>query len=256
MGKKINPKVFRLNTVLEHNSKWFCAKQNFPKMLEEDTRIRKYIKNKFENSGVSKIEIKRSGGNIEVILNTSKPGVIIGRGGAGVEEIKKEIKKKFFGSKKIKIIITITEISKPDLDAELIRQNMAMQILKRMPFRRVMKRAIEQAKRAGAKGIKVIASGRLNGVEIARTESLTDGKIPTHTLRANIDYSRGKVNTLYGTIGLKVWIYKGDVFDFAKTEDNEKENKTTGRNNRRQSKAPVAKLNNRVKKTINQDKEK
>lgn len=221
MGKKINPKIFRLNTIGESSSKWFANSKNFPRLLKEDVQIKKFIKNKFKNNGISLVEIKRSSGNIELIIHTARPGVIIGRGGAGVEGIKKEIKQKFFGNQKINIAITITEISRPDLDAELILQGMAVQIEKRMPFRRVLKRSIEQVKRAGAKGVKVCVSGRLNGAEIARTEVLADGKIPAQTLRADIDYARGVVNTLYGTIGVKVWIYKGDIFadDLKKKEE-------------------------------------
>lgn len=221
MGKKINPKIFRLNTIGESSSKWFANAKDFPRILKEDVKIKKFIKIKFKNSGVSRIEIKRSSGNIEIIIHTARPGVIIGRGGAGVEGIKKEIKQTFFGNQKISITITITEISRPDLDAELILQGMTVQIEKRVPFRRVLKRAIEQVKRAGAKGVKVCVSGRLNGAEIARTEVLADGKIPAQTLRADIDYARGVVNTIYGTIGIKVWIYKGDIFadDLKKKEE-------------------------------------
>jgi small subunit ribosomal protein S3 len=212
MGKKINPKIFRLNTIGEASSKWFANAKDFPQILKEDVKMRKFLQIKFKNSGVSRIEIKRSSGNIEIIIHTARPGVIIGRGGAGVEGIKKEIKQKFFGHQKINITITIVEISRPDLDAELILQGMVVQLEKRIPFRRVLKRSIEQAKRAGAKGVKVCVSGRLNGAEIARTEVLAEGKIPTQTLRADIDYARGVVNTLYGAIGVKVWIYKGDIF--------------------------------------------
>jgi len=229
MGKKINPKVFRLNTVGSCTSRWFANKDDYAKVLEEDVKIRKFLKIKFREAGIAKIEIKRSSGSIEIVMHTSKPGVIIGRGGAGVEELKKQIKKDYFGSKKIKIIITITEVAKPDLDAELIYQNMAAQLEKRVPFRKVMKRAIEQVKRAGAKGVKICVAGRLNGVEIARTEVLTEGKIPTHTLRADIDYTRGKVSTIYGALGVKVWIYKGDVFIKSKKE----EDKTTGFRNKK-----------------------
>jgi len=240
MGKKINPKIFRLGTIVEPPSKWFAKKKDFATFLKQDQKIRKYLRVKYLNSGISKVEIKRSAGNIEIIIHTSKPGVIIGRGGAGVEEIKKTIKRKFFGSQKINLVLTITEVHKPDLDAELICQNMAVQLQKRVPFRRVMKRVIEQTKRAGAKGVKVIASGRLNGAEIARTEMLAEGKIPAHTLRANIDYSRMHVPTMYGTIGVKVYIYKGDVFERdldKKTEQPKaKENKKPSRQVKREKK--------------------
>lgn len=231
MGKKINPKIFRIGTTIDPFSKWFARKKDFADCLKEDTLIRKHLKNKFVNSGVAKIEIKRAAGTLEIIIHTSKPGVIIGRGGAGVEELKKGLKKKFYGNRKINININISEVAKPDLNAELIYQNMAQQLQKRIPFRRVLKRAIEQAKRAGAKGVKVCVSGRLNGAEIARTEMLAEGKIPAHTLRADIDYARGHVFTLYGAIGIKVWIYRGDIFaKEAKNNQNIRtERKETGR---------------------------
>lgn len=225
MGKKINPKIFRLGTTVQPPSKWFANKKDFAVYLEQDQKIRKYLKTKYLNSGISKVEIKRSAGNIELIIYTSKPGVIIGRGGAGVEEIKKTIKRKFFGNKKINLVITIAEVNKPDLDAELLYQGMAVALTKRIPFRRVLKRAIEQAKRAGAKGIKVSVSGRLNGAEIAREELLAEGKIPAHTLRADIDYARGHVPTIYGLIGVKVWIYKGDVFTTSRNKAYEDKDK-------------------------------
>ncbi|MBU0732377.1 30S ribosomal protein S3 [Patescibacteria group bacterium] len=213
MGKKINPIIFRMNTTVTPASRWYARKDDFPKLLEQDTKIRKLLKVKLKEASVSRIEIKRSAGRIDIIIHTSKPGIIIGRGGAGIDEMKKELKKKFFGSEKIKININIQEIPKPDLDAAVVMNNMIAQLEKRIPFRRVMKRAIEQVRRAGGKGVKVMIAGRLNGVEIARTETLVEGSVPTQTLRADIDYCRSVANTIYGTLGVKVWIYKGIVFD-------------------------------------------
>lgn len=212
MGKKINPIIYRMNTTAEHNSKWFADKQTFPMYLQQDVQIRKYLKQQLKDSGVAKIEIRRSAGKITIAINTSKPGVVIGRSGASIDALKKGLKKKFFGSEKVVIEIEVEEVRTPDLSSELVLQSIAYQVEKRVPFRRAMKRAIESVMAAGAKGVKVILSGRLNGVEIARTEMLVEGSIPTHTLRADIDYSRGHAETIYGKIGIKVWIYKGLKF--------------------------------------------
>ncbi len=234
MGKKINPKVFRLVTTTSHSSKWFANKQDFKKMLHEDIKVRKYIKNKIEDGGISKITIDRFTGQIKINIHTSKPGVIIGRGGVGIEDLKKEVKRKFFGNQKIQVQINVQEVEKPDLDAEIVMQQMIAQIEKRVPFRRVMKRAVEQVNRAGGKGVKIMLAGRLNGAEIARTETLVDGKMPLSTLRADIDYTRGAARTIYGAIGLKVWIYKGTVFK----KDQEKQAKKSNHRNNRRRPAP------------------
>lgn len=228
MGKKINPRVFRLRTTTTHMSKWYANKQDFGKFLREDVSIRRELKNKFKDSSVSRIEIKRSSGQMDININTAKPGMIIGKGGAGIEEVKKKLKQKYFGSEKIKININIQEIQKPDLDAEIVVNSINTQLEKRIPFRRVMKRTIDQVKRAGARGVKIVLAGRLNGVEIARTETLVDGSVPAQTLRADIDYARGTAHTIYGTIGVKVWIYKGIVFEKDKAKKNIKPPKKVG----------------------------
>lgn len=216
MGKKVNPKIIRLNTTTTHLSKWFAPKQQFAQVLQQDVMMRKFLKVTLRESGVSRIEIRRSSEQINILIRTSKPGMIIGRNGSGVEELKRKLKKKFFGSHKMVLSIEIEEVRQPDLDAELVMQGVINQLEKRIPFRRAMKRAIEQVIGAGAKGVKIICSGRLNGVEIARTETLGEGSVPTHTLRADIDYTRGAAQTLYGKIGVKVWIYRGQVFGGAK----------------------------------------
>lgn len=219
MGKKVNPKIIRLTTTTTHLSKWFASKQKFADVLRQDIMIRKFLKKKLRDSGVARIEIRRSSEQLTIAIRTSKPGVIIGRSGSGIEDIKKQLKKNFFGSKKMVVAIEVEEVRHPDLDAELVVQNIAYQLEKRVPFRRAMKRAIEQVMAAGAKGVKIICSGRLNGVEIARTETLSQGSVPTHTLRADIDYARGAAFTLYGAIGIKVWIYRGQVFADTKRQD-------------------------------------
>lgn len=213
MGKKVNPKIFRLNTATSHMSKWFVSKQQWPKYLQQDVMMRKFIRTDLKDAGVSRVEIRRATDQCTIIIATSKPGVIIGRSGSGIERLKQLLKRKFFGSEKVKINLEIEEVRKPDLDAELVMQNIIHQLEKRIPFRRAMKRGIESTRAAGAKGVKIICSGRLNGVEIARTETLSDGSIPAHTLRADIDYARAAARTIYGAIGVKVWIYRGQVFE-------------------------------------------
>lgn len=212
MGKKINPKIFRINTTATHLSKWFVTKQLFPQYLQQDVMMRKLLRKELREAGVARIEIRRSTDQLTFVIYTSKPGVIIGRNGSGIEKLKKMIKAQFFGSAKIKINLEIEEVRRPELDAELVRQSIVNQLEKRVPFRRAMKRAMESVLQAGAKGVKVICSGRLNGVEIARTETLSEGSIPSHTLRADIDYARGAAHTIYGSIGVKVWIYRGQIF--------------------------------------------
>lgn len=221
MGKKVNPKIIRLTTTTTHLSKWFVPKRDFARILEEDVKIRKYIRTKLRDSGVSRVEIRRANDQITIHIRTSKPGVIIGRSGSGVEEIKRQVKKLFFGSQKMNIHLEIEEVRRPDIDAELVMQGIIFQLEKRIPFRRAMKRAIESVMQGGAKGVKIICSGRLNGAEIARVETLSQGSVPTHTLRADIDYARAAAKTMYGTIGVKVWIYRGEVF--ANQQPKEKE---------------------------------
>ncbi|TSC95658.1 MAG: ribosomal protein S3 (BS3) [Parcubacteria group bacterium Athens1014_10] len=210
MGKKVHPKIFRILGTQQWNSKWF-SKRNFAEYLQQDARIRKFLFEYFKKSSVGKIEIERLVDNIKLIIHAAKPGLIIGRGGQGAEELKNKLQKKFL-DKKLKLEITIQEIKNPNLCSQIVLQNLIENIEKRMPYRKTMKQTIEQVKKAGAQGVKVILSGRLDGVEIARRENLFWGKIPLHTLRADIDYARGTAHTTYGTIGAKVWIYKGLKF--------------------------------------------
>ncbi|MDD5341614.1 MAG: 30S ribosomal protein S3 [Patescibacteria group bacterium] len=217
MGHKVNPKVIRLGITRTWESKWF-ARKNYPLYLRQDVLIRKFIKAKLKDSGVAKIEIERSGENLNVIIRAARPGIIIGRGGLGVETIKKELQEKILNKKELKIpgktniSINILEVDKPNLNAQIVVDSIIADTEKRVAFRRVMKQAISRAMRAGAKGVKVWMGGRLNGAEIARTEVLSEGTIPLHTLRADIDYSRGAAETMYGKVGVKVWIYRGEVF--------------------------------------------
>ena len=217
MGQKINPIGFRLGVNRGWDSVWFAKKKEFGKFLIEDFKIRKYIKKNIVNSGVSDIIIERSGKKLIVSIHTSRPGFVIGKKGADIEKIKKNVLQI---SKECEVSVNIKEIKKPELNAYLIAENIATQLIKRIAFRRAMKRGMQSASRLGALGIKVMVSGRLNGTEIARTEWERDGSIPAHTLRAEIDYGVAEALTTYGIIGVKVWIYKGELM--AKDVDKEK----------------------------------
>jgi len=210
MGQKINPIGFRLGVNRGWDSIWFAKKKEFGKYLIEDFKIRKYIKKNILNSGVSDIIIERSGKKLIVSIHTSRPGFVIGKKGADIERIKTNVLKI---SKDSEITINIKEIKKPELNSYLVAENIATQLVKRIAYRRAMKRAMQSAIRLGALGIKVMVSGRLAGNEIARTEWERDGSIPSHTLRANIDYGTAEALTTYGIIGIKVWIYKGQLFE-------------------------------------------
>ena len=217
MGQKINPKNFRIPFLYTWPSKWFGGK-NYADLLREDILIREYIMKKYKEALIDQVEVERSANAMTVIINATKPGLIIGRGGAGVEALKKEINQKIL-KRKEKLEINIIEVKKPMLSARVVMQSMVFEIEKRMPFRRVLKQAISKVMKEGAKGVKVMMSGRLNGSEIARTESLANGKLPLHTLRSDIDYSKGAALCSYGLIGIKVWIYRDDVFDKEKEKD-------------------------------------
>ncbi len=213
MGHKVNPKVIRLNITRTWPSKWFATGKNLIKNLKEDTKVRKYLFAELREAGLDRVEIERSGHKITIGVFTAKPGLIIGRGGSGAGDLKKKLHDKFLKNFRLADInLNISEIDRPNLSAEVVGQAMAMDIEKRMPFRRVMKQAIGRIERAGALGVKVVISGRLNGSEIARTEMLVSGKVPLHTLRADIDFARVTAKTTYGAIGIKLWIYKGDIF--------------------------------------------
>lgn len=216
MGKKINPKIFRIGVTKTWPSKWFGSGKAYAKNIEQDIRVRRFLLKELREAGVDNIEIKRSSNKIDIDVYTAKPGIIIGRGGAGAEDLKKKIHKNFLsrpsGIKPGDINLNIFEVDRPNLSAQILVQAMAIDIEKRVAYRRVMKQAMNRVERAGALGVKMIVAGRLNGAEIARSEMLASGKIPLHTLRADIDYARGVANTTYGAIGIKVWIYKGDKF--------------------------------------------
>lgn len=210
MGHKINPTSFRLKITDTWKSKWF-SKSNYVELLREDVRIREYLETHLKKAGLARVDIERlNDGTITVIIRTTKPGLIIGKGGAGIEELKKRLKTKLGIKKELKV--NIEEVRDVNLQSQVIANNIAEQLEKRVAFRKLMKQTLEQVMNAGAKGVKVAVGGRLNGAEIARTEHLSSGKIPLHTLRADIDFARATAFTTFGTIGVKVWIYRGDVF--------------------------------------------
>jgi small subunit ribosomal protein S3 len=206
MGQKVSPKGFRLITRKMWDSNWFANKKEFGNLLEQDRIIRKFLRKKPACVGASKFVIRRMSGKIEVTIHTARPGLVIGKKGSEIDVLKKELKQHSGQD----VWIEIEEIKRPDLDAFLVAESIATQIERRLPFRRILKKAIQTTMDAGAAGIKVQISGRIGGAEIARTEWYKDGRIPLHTLRANIDYATGRAETTYGSIGVKVWINKGE----------------------------------------------
>lgn len=215
MGQKVHPHGLRVGIIKDWDAKWIVPKKQFADILIEDVKIRELIKNKLYTAGISRIQIERAANKISINIHTAKPGIVIGKGGAAIEALKNELEK--FTKKSV--IINIIEIKVPELDAQLVAENIAAQIEKRISFRRAMKQAISRAMKAGAKGIKTMVSGRLGGAEIARSERYHEGTIPLQTLRADIDYGFAEAHTTYGRIGVKVWIYKGDVLPKAKNGD-------------------------------------
>ena len=211
MGQKVNPHGARVGVILDWSTKWYAGKKDFSNNLVEDYNLRKMLKSKkeLENAGISRIDIQRPASKVQVTVYTAKPGVVIGKAGAGVEALKKEIET-FTGKQ---VALDIIEIKNPDTDAQLVAENIAQQLEKRISFRRAMKQTIGRAMKAGAKGIKTTVSGRLGGADIARSEGYHEGSIPLQTLRANIDYGTAEAKTTYGRIGIKVWIYKGQVLN-------------------------------------------
>ena len=208
MGQKVNPVGFRVGINRGWDSVWFAKKKEYGNYLIEDYRIRDYIKNNVSNSGVSKVQIERTSKKCIVTIYTSRPGFVIGKKGSDIEKIKKNLGK----FSKQELSLNIKEVKKPELNSFLVAENIAQQLVKRIAYRRTMKRAIQSALRLGAKGIRVCISGRLGGNEIARSEWQREGSVPLHTLRADVDYAEAEALTTYGIIGIKVWIYKGEIF--------------------------------------------
>ena len=217
MGQKVNPHGLRVGVIKDWDSKWY-AEADFADLLVEDYNIRTYLKKKLYAAGVSKIEIERASDRVKVIIYTAKPGVVIGKGGAEIEKIKAEVQK--FTSKKL--VVDIKEVKRPDRDAQLVAENIALQLENRVSFRRAMKSCMSRTMKSGAKGIKTSCSGRLGGADMARTEFYSEGTIPLQTLRADIDYGFAEANTTYGKVGVKTWIYHGEVLPTKNTEGGNK----------------------------------
>ncbi len=208
MGQKVNPFGFRLGVIKSWDSRWFAGKE-YAKFVEEDFRIRAFLKKKLYHAGISKIEIERWAKRIRLRIYTARPGIVIGKKGTEIEQLKQELEKMVSQE----VVIDIQEVRKPEVDAQLVAENVALQIVRRVAFRRAMKRGVASAMRFGAQGIKVCCAGRLGGAEMARSEWYKEGRIPLHTLRADIDYGFAEAHTTYGLIGVKVWIFNGEILE-------------------------------------------
>ncbi len=214
MGQKIHPVGFRLGITQEHQSRWFAEPNRYPELLQEDHKLRQYIEQKLgrlaqNNAGISEVRIERKADQIDLEVRTARPGVVVGRGGQGIEALRTGLQTLLGGNRQIRI--NVVEVQRVDADAYLIAEFIAQQLERRVSFRRVVRQAIQRAQKAGIQGIKVQVSGRLNGAEIARTEWTREGRVPLHTLRADIDYSYCTAKTVYGILGIKVWVFKGEI---------------------------------------------
>jgi small subunit ribosomal protein S3 len=210
VGQKTNPIGMRLGIIRTWDSRWF-ARKDYPKLLEEDIFIRKYLKKRLSQAGISRIVIQRAVSKVTINISTARPGLVIGRRGQQVDQLRDELQH----ITKKEIFLNIDEVKKPDMDAMLVGEHVARQLEQRVSFRRAMKKAIASTMRSGAGGVRIVCSGRLGGAEMARTESYRDGRVPLHTLRADIDFARSTARTIYGAVGVKVWIFKGEVLDKA-----------------------------------------
>ncbi len=215
MGQKVNPIGLRVGVIRTWDSRWYASKELYADQLHEDFELRKYLKGRLKHAGVAKIEMERAAKKLKVIISTARPGVVIGKKGAGIDGLKADIQKRT----ESEVFVNIQEVRKPDMDSMLVAQNIALQLEKRISWRRILKKAMASAIRSGVRGIKVQVSGRLDGAEIARTEWYNEKSVPLHTLRANIDYGVAEALTTYGIIGIKVWIYKGDVLSAREVEE-------------------------------------
>ncbi|MBU1348641.1 30S ribosomal protein S3 [Patescibacteria group bacterium] len=213
MGHKVHPKSFRLGTTTTWPSRWFARDAAYRSLLKQDIEIRGFMKKELKDAQVSEVTVERSRGTLIITITTGKPGLIIGRSGVGIEDLKKKLLKTFFSGKKVQLQVNVVEAPKAALESVIVAQQVVQDLERRMPFRRVFRMAVERVKKAGALGVKIAVSGRLNGAEIARREWLGWGKIPLTNLRADIDFAQDTAHTMAGTIGVKVWIYRGDIFE-------------------------------------------
>ena len=225
MGQKVNPHGLRVGIIKDWSSVWYADKKTFNEFLLEDNQIRVYVKKKLFISGLSKIDIERAANKIKLTVYTAKPGMVIGRGGSGVEELRLDIEK-MTGKE---VVVNVEEVKRPELDGQLVAENIAAQLERRVSFRRALKQSIQRTMRSGAKGIKTQVSGRLGGADMARTEGYSEGSIPLQTLRADIDYGFAEANTTFGKVGVKVWIYKGEVLPTNKLKEEKVERQDTVR---------------------------
>src|ERR1044071_163709 len=223
MGQKVHPTGIRLGIASDWTAKWYADTKNFADFLEQDLKVRKFLKKKLAHASVSRIQIERPARTAHITIHTARPGVVIGKKGEDIEALRKEIS----GMMEVPVHINIEEIRKPELDSQLIAEGVAQQLERRIMFRRAMKRAVTNAMRLGAQGIKLHIAGRLNGAEIARSEWYREGRVPLHTLRADIDYGFAEAQTTYGVIGIKVWVFKGEVFGLESKGDSKPEKAST-----------------------------
>ena len=217
MGQKVQPNGMRLGVIREHNAKWYAGNQNYSVNLVQDLKIREYLDGKLKSAAVSEVTIERPAQNVNVTIHTARPGIVIGKKGEDIDKLRNALSE-ITG---VRVDVSVEEVRKPETDSSLVADGIAQQLEKRVMFRRAMKRAVQSAMRAGAKGVKIMVSGRLNGAEIARSEWYREGRVPLHTLRADIDYGTAEALTTYGIIGIKVWIFKGEVFPEVKTDAEE-----------------------------------
>lgn len=209
MGQKINPTGFRLGVTQEHRSRWFTEPKRYPELLQEDRKIRRYVETSLNNAGISGVHIERKADQIDLEVRTARPGVVVGRGGTGIESLRAGLQRELGSQRPIRI--NVVEVARVDAEAALIAEYIAQQLERRVSFRRVVRQAIQRAQRAGVEGIKIQVAGRLNGAEIARTEWTREGRVPLHTLRADVDYAFSTAQTIYGILGVKVWVFKGEI---------------------------------------------
>lgn len=209
MGQKVNPIGIRLGYIKDWTSRWFADSKSYPVFLKNDLRVREFLKQKLKHASVSRIQINRLANNAQITIHTARPGIVIGKRGEDIDVLRRDVSR-FMG---VPVQVSVEEIRKPELDAQLVAEGVAQQLEKRIMFRRAMKRAVQNTLRVGAEGIKISVAGRLNGAEIARTEWYREGRVPLHTFRADIDYGFAEAVTTYGVIGVKVWIFKGEVFE-------------------------------------------
>ena len=214
MGQKVNPIGFRLGIVKEWTSKWYADSKDYADLLNNDIEIRKYLRGKLSQASVSRIQIDRPAKNAHITIHTARPGLVIGKKGEDIDSLRSEVSRRMG----IPVHVSVEEIRKPELDAQLVAESITQQLERRVMFRRAMKRAVQTSMRLGAQGVKVHISGRLNGAEIARSEWYREGRVPLHTLRADIDYGLAEANTTYGVIGVKVWVFRGEVFEGVEPE--------------------------------------